>query len=412
MIHCAKCGVVPVPKDQLPVNLPEMINFNVKGNPLDRRHGVEDDDLSGMPGRRDARHRHAGYLCGFLLVLRPLHRSAVDTPVNKEAADYWLPVDQYIGGIEHAILHLLYRAISPAPCPSWAWSRWQSLSPACSPRAWSATRPTRMRDGNWVSPEEIEKRDGKAFERDTGKEITVGPSEKMSKSKKNAIAPEDHHRRIWRRYHPLVHAVGHPAGTRHRMDRSGRGRLLALCPAGVASGHRKHRPGSGRHPPSTDEASKPLRQAAHKAIAAVTDDLENLRFNRAVAQLYTLANVIGGAEKVDGAARREAIEALVLLCAPMMPHLAEQCWKELGHDTLVAQTPWPKYDPALTASDSVTIAIQVNGKRRGEISMAKDADSKAVEAAALAEEGVVRALDGKAPKKVIVVPNRIVNIVA
>jgi len=163
--------------------------------------------------------------------------------------------------------------------------------------------------------------------------------------------------------------------------------------------------------PSADEGSKPLRQAAHKAIAAVTDDLENLRFNRAVAQLYTLANVIGGTEKVHGAARREAIEALVLLCAPMMPHLAEQCWKELGHDTLVAQTPWPKYDPALTASDSVTIAIQVNGKRRGEISMAKDADSKAVEAAALADEGVVRALDGKAPKKVIVVPNRIVNIV-
>jgi leucyl-tRNA synthetase len=166
------------------------------------------------------------------------------------------------------------------------------------------------------------------------------------------------------------------------------------------------------HPPANDEASRPLRQAAHRAIAAVTDDLENLRFNRAVAQLYTLANVIGGAEKVDGGARREAIEALVLLSAPMMPHLAEQCWKELGHSKLVAETPWPKYDHALTASNSVTIAIQVNGKRRGEISMAKDADSKDVEAAALADEAVQRALEGKAPRKVIVVPNRIVNIVA
>ena len=112
------------------------------------------------------------------------------------------------------------------------------------------------------------------------------------------------------------------------------------------------------------------------------------------------------------AARREALEAMVLLSAPMMPHLAESCWQALGHTKLVAETPWPKYDPQLTASDSVTIAIQVNGKRRGEISMAKDADSKTVEAAALAEEGVIRALDGKAPKKVIVVPNRIVNIVA
>jgi leucyl-tRNA synthetase len=161
-----------------------------------------------------------------------------------------------------------------------------------------------------------------------------------------------------------------------------------------------------------DEPSKALRQAVHKAIAAVTEHLEHLRFNSAVAQLYTLANAIGGADKAGPAVRREALEALVLLCAPMMPHLAEECWKALGHTKLVAETAWPKYDPALTASDSVTIAVQVNGKRRGEVVMPKDADSKAVEAAALVLDGVMRALDGGAPKKVIVVPNRIVNIVA
>ena len=155
-----------------------------------------------------------------------------------------------------------------------------------------------------------------------------------------------------------------------------------------------------------------MRQASHKAIAAVTEHLEHLRFNSAVAQLYTLANAIGAAEKADPAARREALEAIVLLCAPMMPHLAESCWQALGHGKLVAETSWPKYDPALTESNSVTLPIQVNGKRRGEISMAKDADSKTVEAAALANDGVIRALEGKAPKKVIVVPNRIVNIVA
>ena len=135
-------------------------------------------------------------------------------------------------------------------------------------------------------------------------------------------------------------------------------------------------------------------------------------FNSAVAQLYTLANAIGSADKANPAARREALEAIVLLSAPMMPHLAEACWQALGHSKLVAETAWPKYDPALTESNSVTIAIQVNGKRRGEISMAKNADAKDVEAAALKDEGVVRALEGKAPKKVIVVPNRIVNIVA
>ena len=170
-------------------------------------------------------------------------------------------------------------------------------------------------------------------------------------------------------------------------------------------------PAPGTAVTATDEASTALRQASHKAIAAVTEHLEHLRFNSAVAQLYTLANAIGAADKAGPSARREALEVIVLLCAPMMPHLAESCWQALGHTNLVAETAWPKYDPALTASDNVTIAIQVNGKRRGEITMAKDADSKTVEAEALAQEGVARALEGKTPKKVIVVPNRIVNIV-
>jgi len=161
-----------------------------------------------------------------------------------------------------------------------------------------------------------------------------------------------------------------------------------------------------------DAESKSLRQATHKAIAAVTDHLAALRFNSAVAQLYMLANAISDSGKANGAVRREALEALVLLSAPMMPHLAESCWQALGHDKLVVETPWPKHDPALLTSDTLTIAVQVNGKRRGEVVVARDADSKTVEAAALALDGVVRALEGKPAKKVIVVPGRIVNIVA
>jgi leucyl-tRNA synthetase len=173
----------------------------------------------------------------------------------------------------------------------------------------------------------------------------------------------------------------------------------------------------GLPPPGTvaapsDETSKALRQAAHKAIAAVTEDLAGLRFNRAVAQLYMLSNAVADAPKADAATRREALESMVLLAAPMMPHLAEECWRALGHDKLAAEMSWPKHDPALLKSDTVTIAVQVNGKRRGEVVVARDADNKTVEAAALAEEGVKRALDGAAPKKVIVVPQRIVNIVA
>jgi leucyl-tRNA synthetase len=155
-----------------------------------------------------------------------------------------------------------------------------------------------------------------------------------------------------------------------------------------------------------------LRRATHRAIAAVTDDLEHLRFNRAVAQIYSLANEIQSAETASGAVRREALEAMVLMLGPMMPHLAESCWEALGHKTMVVETSWPEFVEELTRSDSVTIAIQVNGKRRDEVTVAVNADEETVRKAALASDGVVRALDGKAPKRVIVVPNRIVNVVA
>jgi leucyl-tRNA synthetase len=269
------------------------------------------------------------------------------------------------------------------------------------------------RDGNWVSPDEVEKRDGKIFSRHSGEEVTIGPSEKMSKSKKNVIAPET-----------IIDEFGADTIRWFMLSDTPPERDIEWTDAGaegcwrfVQRIWRLVTESAGLAPVGTpasadEEASKALRQASHRAIAAVTDDLEHLRFNRAVAQLYTLANAIGAADKANPTARREALEALVLLSAPMMPHLAESCWQALGHTKLVAETAWPKYDSALTVSDHVTIAIQVNGKRRAEINLAKNADNKTVEAAALAEEGVKRALEGKTPKKVIVVPNRIVNIVA
>jgi leucyl-tRNA synthetase len=268
-------------------------------------------------------------------------------------------------------------------------------------------------EGNWVSPDEIEKRDGKAFFRDTGQEVKIGASEKMSKSKKNVVAPE-----------PIIAEYGADTIRWFMLSDTPPERDIEWTDAGAEGCWRfvqrvwrlcteaKDLPVPGTPAAADDEASKSLRQATHKAIAAVTEHLEHLRFNSAVAQLYTLANAIGAADKASLSARREALEAIVLLSAPMMPHLAESCWQTLGHAKLVAETQWPKYDPHLTASDNVTIAIQVNGKRRGEITVAKGAENKAVETAALAEDGVKRALDGKAPKKVIVVPNRIVNIVA
>jgi leucyl-tRNA synthetase len=418
MIHCAKCGVVPVPKDQLPVKLPEVINFNVKGNPLDADTAWKTTTCPACKGPAvrdtDTLDTFADSSWYFIRFTNP----DFDEPVDKKAADYWLPVDQYIGGIEHAILHLLYARYFTRAMSKLGLVNVQEPFAGLFTQGMVCHETYKDADGNWVAAEDIEKRDGKAFERDTGKQITIGASEKMSKSKKNVIAPEaiiaDYGADTIRWF---MLSDTPPERDIEWTDTGAEGcwrfvqRVYRLCTEAEGLEHvaidRLKAPIS-----ADDDASKTLRQATHKAIAAVTDHLEHLRFNSAVAQLYTLANAIGGSDKAGPAARREAIEALVLLSAPMMPHLAEQCWKELGHTKLVAETPWPKYDPALTASNSVTIAIQVNGKRRGEISMAKDAQARDVEAAALAEDGVQRALEGKAPKKVIVVPNRIVNIVA
>jgi leucyl-tRNA synthetase len=409
MVHCARCGVVPVPKDQLPVLLPEKIDFSVKGNPLDADIAWKTTTCPkcGAPALRDTDTLDTFVDSSWYFTRFTAPHA--ETPVDKAAADYWLPVDQYIGGIEHAILHLLYaRYITRAMAKI-------GLVKVAEPFAGLFTQGMvcyetyKDADGQWVSPDEIEKRDGKAFLRSTGADVTIGASEKMSKSKKNVIAPET-----------IINEYGADTIRWFMLSDTPPERDIEWTDAGaegcwrfVNRVYRLCTETEGLDAAGGDEgASTALRQATHKAIAAVTEHLEHLRFNSAVAQLYTLANTIGGATAATGAAKREALEAMVLLCAPMMPHLAEECWQALGHDKLVAETAWPKHDPALTASNSVTMPIQVNGKRRGEITMPKDADTKTVEAAALADEAVIRVLEGKAPKKVIVVPNRIVNIVA
>jgi leucyl-tRNA synthetase len=413
MIHCAQCGVVPVPADQLPVRLPEKINFAVKGNPLDADTAwkvVTCPTCKGPAVRdTDTLDTFADSSWYFIRFTNP----HADAPVDKAAADYWMPVDQYIGGIEHAILHLLYARYFTRAMNKLGLVKVQEPFAGLFTQGMVCHETYKDADGNWVSPDEIEKQDGKAVLRTSGAEIKIGPSEKMSKSKKNVIAPEtiiEEYGADTIRWFMLSDTP--PERDIEWTDAGAEGcwrfvqRIWRLC------SEAKDLPAPGTPASGDDEASKALRQATHKAIAAVTEHLEHLRFNSAVAQLYMLSNTLGGADKANPAARREALEALVLLSAPMMPHLAESCWQALGHAKLVAESAWPKHDPALTVSDSVTMPIQVNGKRRGEIVMPKNADSKDVEAAALKDEAVVRALEGKAPKKVIVVPNRIVNIVA
>jgi leucyl-tRNA synthetase len=413
MVHCPNCGVVPVPEGALPVLLPEKIDFSVKGNPLD---ADLDWKTSVCPSCEEAAVRDTDTLDTFadsswyfIRFTDPFSQ----TPVNQKAANYWLPVDQYIGGIEHAILHLLYARFFTRAMNS------MGLAPVAEPFAGLFTQGMVCHEtykdaaGNWVSPEDIEKKDGKAFLKRTGEPVEIGPSEKMSKSKKNVIAPEG-----------IIDVYGADTIRWFMLSDTPPERDIEWTDAGAEgcwrfvqriwrlAGEAENLGPPGAAPQPADEPSRNLRQATHKAIAAVTDDLAQLRFNRAVAQVYMLANAIADGGAAEPATRREALEALVLLSAPMMPHLAEECWQALGHTNLAAETPWPKHDPDLLKTDSVTIAVQVNGKRRGEVVVAQGSDNQAVEKAALALEGVVRALAGTAPKKVIVVPNRIVNIVA
>jgi leucyl-tRNA synthetase len=411
-VHCAKCGVVPLKESDLPVLLPDTIDFSQSGNPLDRDLAWKNTNCPscGGPAVRDTDTLDtfvdsSWYFTRFTAPKAP-------EPVNRQAADYWLPVDQYIGGIEHAILHLLYARFFTRAMHK------LDLVSVAEPFAGLFTQGMvchetyRDQDGNWVSPDEVAKEGGKAFRKADHAEVAIGASEKMSKSKKNVIAPE-----------AIIADYGADTIRWFMLSDTPPERDIEWTDAGAEGcwrfvqriwrlvGEAEGLAPTGTAPAADDPASRSLRQAAHKAIAAVTDHLAALRFNSAVAQIYMLANAIGEAAAANGAVRREALEALVLLAAPMMPHLAESCWQALGHKSLVVETAWPKHDPALLASDTVTIAVQVNGKRRGEIQVAPGADNQTVEKLALALEPVVRALEGKSPKKVIVVPNRIVNIV-
>ena len=412
MVHCVTCGVVPVPEGALPVLLPEKINFAVRGNPLD---ADLDWKTSVCPSCGEAAVRDTDTLDTFADSSWYFVRftdPASDTPVNKQAADYWLPVDQYVGGIEHAILHLLYarfftRAMNKL-----------GLVSVAEPFAGLFTQGMvchetyKDGEGNWVSPDDVEKRDGKAFLRSSGVPVEIGPSEKMSKSKKNVIAPEqiiDVYGADTIRWFMLSDTP--PERDIEWTDTGAEGCWRFVQRVWRLVGEAEGLSPVGTAPKTDDEVSKSLRQAAHKAIAAVTEDLNALRFNRAVAQIYMLANAVSDGDKADAAARREAIEALVLLVAPMMPHLAESCWAALGHKSLAAETPWPKHDPDLLRSDTVTYPVQVNGKLRVIFQIEKSATTKDVEERALSFEEVKRALNGKQPKKIIVVHNRIVNIV-
>jgi leucyl-tRNA synthetase len=415
MVHCGSCGIVPVNEADLPVRLPEDARFDVPGNPLDHHPTWKHVTCPacGKAALRDTDTLDTFVDSSWYFARFCDTDSAV--PVDRHAADYWLPVDQYIGGIEHAILHLLYARFFVRGLKRTGYVALDEPFAGLFTQGMLCHETYRDPDGQWLSPEEVDRRDGIAMRKGSNVPVTIGPSEKMSKSKKNVIAPET-----------IIDVFGADtirwfmlSDTPPERDIEWTERGAEGCWRFVQRVHRLATETQGLPAPGAaksgggEGASLALRQATHRAIQSVTEDLEALRFNRAVAQIYTLANAIeDGARAADGAAMREALETLVKLVDPMMPHLAETCWEALGHTTLLAEHPWPKADPELVRSETVVIAVQVNGKRRDEIEIPVGADEDFVRARALALESVGRALDGKAPRRVIVVPGRIVNVVA
>ncbi|WP_397589478.1 leucine--tRNA ligase [Sphingorhabdus sp.] len=403
IIHCQTCGAVPVPDDQLPVKLPEDVSFDIPGNPLDRHPTFSKVDCPQchQPARRetDTLDTFVDSSWYFIRFASQPH----DKPFDRAVAEKWLPVDQYIGGVEHAILHLLYARF---------WTRALShiglidvQEPFASLFTQGMVTHQTYQDakGTWLSPDQVRREGDMWTIIDSGAPAVAGRIEKMSKSKKNVVDPDD-----------IVDQYGADAVRWFMLSDSPPERDLEWSEAGIEGCWRfVQRLWRLTSQVSRAEGSdKALDRKTHQVIAGVGVDIEALAFNKAVAKIYDLANAIEKA--APSASRDTAIRTIVLLSSPMVPHLAEEAWTVLGAQLgggLIADAAWPVVDPTLLQEDEVTIAIQVRGKLRDTLTVAKGLPQAEIEALALASQKVQHAIDGADIKKIIVVPDRLVNIV-
>ena len=428
VIHCEACGAVPVPDDQLPVELPAEFSFDRPGNPLDHnptwKHAA--CPKCGRDARRDTdtMDTFVDSSWYFARFTDPWNESAPTTLAYVDGPKGWLPVDQYIGGIEHAILHLLYsrffvRAMKATGHVGQVEEPFKGLF-----TQGMVVHETYRGPKGYVTPAEVRIEEADGRRRATlladGAPIEIGPIEKMSKSKKNVVDPDD-----------IIASYGADTARWFMLSDSPPERDVIWTEAGVEGAHRfvqrlwrlvsESAPALAGVAPEAVSAGPAgdISRATHKVLRAVGDDIRKLAFNRAVARIYELSNTLqgplagaGGADDAMRGALRQAVEFLVVMIAPMMPHLAEECWAALGGKGLAAEQPWPFFDAALTVDDQFVYPVQINGKKRGDLTIARAADQAAVEQATLALDFVQKALEGRPPRKVIVVPQRIVNVVA
>ena len=405
-IHCDSCGVVPVPKDQLPVALPEDVDFKIPGNPLAHHPTWKQTSCPACGGNAQ---RETDTLDTFVNSSWYFLRFASqpdDQPFDREEVEKWLPVEQYIGGIEHAILHLLYarfwtRALQHTGKLGFAEPFASLFTQGMVTHETYARRAPDDGRQTYFTPAEVEKRGESAVLKADGFPVEVGRVIKMSKSKKNVVDPDE-----------IVARYGADAVRWFMLSDSPPERDLPWSEAGIEGCWRfvqRLWRLLDQYDVSAQGEDKSLARKAHQTIAACAADIEALSFNKAVARIYELTAAIEKA--APSASRSEAIHSLLLLVSPMMPHLAEEVWSRMGQAGLIALAPWPDVDPALLVDDEVTIAVQHKGKLRDTLTVAKGLPKDQLEALALASDKVQRSLDGADVRKVIVVPDRLVNIV-
>ena len=429
VIHCETCGAVPVPEKDLPVTLPEDVTFDRPGNPLDRHPSWKHVPCPrcARPARRetDTMDTFVDSSWYFLRFTAP----DAKTPTEGNAERYWMPVDQYIGGVEHAILHLLYSRFFTRAMKATGHAHLDEPFNGLFTQGMVVHETYLKKDGTFAEPAEVRIETSgetrRAFLIATSEEVGIGDIEKMSKSKRNTVDPDD-----------ILSSFGADTARWFMLSDSPPERDVIWTEDGVQGAYRFMQrlwrltndlteiatPVGAARPKEFGLAATHVRKAAHAALAHVGEDIERLRFNRCVAHIYEAANALSAALSDARAAKsvsadlawafREAAEILVQIAAPMMPHLAEECWEALGHKTLVAEASWPEVERGLLLEETITLPVQINGKKRADVTVARDAAVEDVEAAVLALEPVQRALEGRAPKRIIVVPQRIVNVVA
>jgi leucyl-tRNA synthetase len=417
IIHCQRCGTVPVPRENLPVLLPEDVTFDQPGNPLARHPTWKHVSCPSCGGAAERETDTFDTFVDSSWYFARFCAPQFERPTDKAAVNYWMPVDQYIGGVEHAILHLLYSRFFTRAMHRTGHIALDEPFASLFTQGMVIHTTFRTREGAWVLPSEAIEKDKSWVHAETGEELIIGPAEKMSKSKKNVVDPES-----------IIDRYGADTARWFMLSDTPPERDIEWTESGVAGAWRfiqrvwrlvneiARLPADTSGRSVDDAASEALRRAIHQSLHAVSLDIEGLRFNRAIARIYELANALTSALApaeggVPTAVLREGAIILVQMFAPMMPHFAEESWRILGQPGLVVHATWPVPEARLLAEETVTIAVQVNGRRRDEVTLRRGLPAEEVESIVLKLDNVRRAMDGKQVRKVIVVPDRIANVV-